>query len=196
MESNNGFKTKIDHFINTSKNVNDNSIIKLEYLKLVKEFHPDANKEISKETANEYMIIINYVYEQLLHNKDNFHLIQKDEYEKNISNGKYCFVNEFGITERISDKILFIFKLGKLEYSKAVTIMLENPSYSGNKEKTGYVIIGHLYKAYKYFKDVIKMDKNGNWAKGAMVNLHYAYEMNEHITRGLKTSNEKEMAKK
>jgi hypothetical protein len=195
MENNNDFITKIDHFINTSKNVNDNSIIKLEYLKLVKEFHPDANKEINKETANEYMIIINYAYEQLIHNKSGFQLIQKDQYEKNKTNGKYCFVNEFGITEYISDKILFIFKLGKLEYNRALTIMLENPSYSGNKEKTGYAIIGHLYKAYKYLKDVIKMDKKGTWVRAALVNLHYAYEMNEHITRGLKTSNEKEMIK-
>ena len=95
----------------------------------------------------------------------------------------------------ISDKILFVYKLGKLEYNKANTIMLENPTYTGNKEKTGYEIIGHLYKAYKYFKDVIKMDKNGNWGKEALINLHYAYKMNEHITRGLQTNNGKELIK-
>jgi DnaJ-class molecular chaperone len=193
MENGNNFKVKIDHFINASKNTNDNNVIKQEYLKLVKEFHPDANKKINNETANEFMIIINYVYEQLIHNKNNFQLVQKDEYEKNKVNGKYCFINEFGIKENISDKILFIFKLGKLEYNKALSIMLDNPSYSGNKEKTGYEIIGHLYKAYKYLKDVIKMDKKGIWVKAALLNLHYAYEMNEHITRGLKVSNEKGM---
>jgi hypothetical protein len=185
------FKEEINHFMNISQDVHDKSIIKQEYLKLVKEFHPDTNKNIRAEIANEYMIIINYVYQQLVHYKMNIKLFQKDEYDKNLINGKYCFINEFGITEYISDKILYVYKLGRMEYNKAYTIMVSNPSYGGNKEKTGYEIIGHLYKAYKYYKDVIKMDKKGNWGREALLNLHYAYEMNEHITRGLKISNEK-----
>jgi hypothetical protein len=189
------FKERINNFMNISQNTDDKNIMKLEYLKLVKEFHPDANKDINKETANEYMIIINYLYEQLLHNKNNVQLTKKEEYEKNKVDGKYCFVNEFGVKEYISDKVLYVYKLGKLEYNIALAIMLNNPSYTGNKEKTGYEIIGHLYKAYKYYKDVIKMDKEGNWKRVAILNLHYAYKMNEHITRGLKISNEKGMIK-
>ena len=191
---NNNFKEKLDNFIKYSHNVDDNNLIRNEYLKLVKEFHPDVNNKTNKELANEYMIIINYVYENLLHNKNNFKLIKDDEYEKYKINGKYCFVNEYNIKEYISDKILFIYKLGMLEYGKANIVMLDNPSYNGNKEKTGYQIIGHLYKAYKYFKDVIKMDKEGNWKKNAILNLHYAFKMNEHITRGLNVSNEKGIA--
>ena len=190
MEENN-FKQKLDQFIKYSQNVNENSLIKNEYFKLVKEFHPDINKNDSNELANEYMIIINYVYENLIHNKNNFTLIKEDEYEKYKINGKYIFVNEYNIKENISDKIFFIYKLGMLEYNKARIIMLDNPSYNGNKEKTGYEIIGHLYKAYKYFKDVIRMDKNGNWGKNALLNLHYAFKLNENITRGLKISNER-----
>jgi DnaJ-class molecular chaperone len=57
MESNN-FKEKLDQFIKSSQNVNDNKIIKSEYLKLVKEFHPNVNKNIENEIANEYMINI------------------------------------------------------------------------------------------------------------------------------------------
>jgi hypothetical protein len=44
-------------------------IIKSEYLKLVKEFHPDVNKDMENEVANEYMIIVNYVYENLIHKR-------------------------------------------------------------------------------------------------------------------------------
>ena len=193
MEDNINFKEKISNFIRFSQSVNDNNGIKSEYLKLVKEFHPDINKKLDKETANEYMIIINYTYEQLLNKKNNFEVIQNDEYEKNKINGKYCFINEFGLKEFISDKILYIYKLGRLEYSKANIIMLTNPSYNGNKERTGYKIIEHLYKAYKYYKEVIKMDKTGNWGREAKINLHYAYEMNEHITRGLKTNDVKDI---
>jgi len=192
---NNSFKEKLDNFIKFSQNTNDNSQIRNEYLKLVKEFHPDVNKNLNNELANEYMMIINYVYENLLHNKSNFKLIKDDEYEKYKINGKYCFVNEYNIKEYISDKILFIYKLGMLEYGKANIVMLDNPSYNGKKEETGYQIIGHLYKAYKYFKDVIKMDKEGNWKKNAIINLHYAFKMNEHITRGLNISNEKGIIK-
>jgi len=192
---NNEFKEKINQFIEYSKNVIENNEIKTEYLKLVKEFHPDVNKELKNEIANEYMIIINYVYENLLHNKENIILIKDDEYEKFKINGKYCFLNEFGIKELISEKVLFIYKIGMLEYKKAYTIMHENPIYTGNKEKTGYEIIGHLYKAYKYLKDVIKIDKNGNWGRNALLNLHYAYKMNEHITRGLHGNSGKDIIK-
>jgi len=191
---NDNFKKRLNQFINDSQN-NDNNFIKSEYLKLVKEFHPDINKNIKNELANEYMIIINYVYENLIHNKKDFKLLPDDEYEKYKINEKYCFVNEFGIKEHISDKILFIYKMGKLEYQKASNIMLTKPTYTGSKEKTGYEIIGHLYKAYKYFKDVIIMDKNGNWGKNALLSLHYAFKMNENITRGLKINNSKELIK-
>ena len=165
MDNINNFKEKINNFMNISKKIEDNSLIKQEYLKLVKEFHPDSNKNINAEIANEYMIIINYIYEQLVHNKKGIQLVQKDEYDKNKIDGKYCFINEFGVKEYISDKILYVYKLGRLEYSKAILIMLKNPTITGNKEKTGYEIIGHLYKAYKYYKEVIKIDKNGNWGR-------------------------------
>ena len=76
------FREKINGFISFSGNSNDNNSIKIEYLKLVKEFHPNITSNPDKETANEYMIMVN------------------------------------------------------------------NPSYDGNKEETGYKIIEHLYKAY------------------------------------------------
>jgi hypothetical protein len=182
------FREKINSFIGCSQ---DKNKIRTEYLKLIKEFHPDTNKELDNEIANEYMIIINYTYEQLIHNKNNLQQSQMDEYEKNKINGKYCFINEFGIKEFISDKILYIYKLGRLEYSKAYIIMHNNPSFLGNKEETGYEIMEHLYKAYKYFKDVIKMDKTGSWVEQAKSNLYYAFKMNEHITKGLKITEEK-----
>jgi curved DNA-binding protein CbpA len=55
MELDNGFREKINRFIKFSRHTNENGDIKLAYIKLVKEFHPDTNKEIDSETANEYM---------------------------------------------------------------------------------------------------------------------------------------------
>jgi hypothetical protein len=186
------FSDKLKEFIVFAKNTNNNGEIKLKYLELVKIFHPDINNEVDKETSNENMILLNYVYEQLTKNKAKFKIANKDEYEKNKINGKYCLINEYGIKEYISDKVLYIYKLGFIEFRKAMTIMLENP---GNKEGTSYEIIGHLYKSYKYFKEVIRIDKDGNWGRESKVQLHYAYSMNEHITRGLTGSSEKGLMK-
>jgi hypothetical protein len=186
------FSDRIKNFILFSKNTNDNEKIKQKYFELVKIFHPDLNNEVDKEISNENMIVLNYVYEHLTRNKNKFEITNKDEYEKNKVNGKYCLTNEYGIKEYISDKVLYIYKLGFIEFRKAITIMLENP---GNKDGTSYKIIGHLYKSYKYFKEVIKMDKDGNWGRESTIQLHHAYSMNEHITRGLTGSNEKGLIK-
>jgi hypothetical protein len=191
IKDNKCFFEKINLFIDISKNLN-NSDIKYEYLKLVKEFHPDRNPD--NKMANEYMIVINYVYGQLLNNKQ-FTLNIIDEYDKNKINDKYCFINEYGIKEFITDKTLYVYKTGVLEYKKAYMIMHNNPSYTGNIEKTGYEIIGHLYKSYKHLKNVIEMDKDGNWGREAKVSLHYAYEMNAHVTRGLSRNDEKDITK-
>ncbi|MDR2246882.1 MAG: J domain-containing protein [Treponema sp.] len=180
------FKEKINRFIAISQNAGDNNAIKSEYIKLVKEFHPDVNKRIENELANEYMVIINYIYEQIMRKKK-IMLRSTDEYEKNKAQGKYCFINEEGIREYISDKIVYMYKLGKHEYDRALLICMGS---SGNTEKEGYEIIGHLYKSYKHFKEVIKMDGEGIWGNAARKSLDRAYAMNRRITRGLRGSPE------
>jgi curved DNA-binding protein CbpA len=182
------FRKRINQFIHSSKNIEDAIKIKSEYIKLVKEFHPDVNKNIENKLANEYMVIINYIYEQLI-NKKKIALNPGDKKEK--INGKYCFTNEEGIKEYISDKTVYIYKLGKYEYDMALRKCMR-PS-GGDNEKEGYEIIGHLYKSYQYFKEVIKMDKEGMWRKAAEESLNRAYEMNKRITRGLSKNDEKEL---
>jgi curved DNA-binding protein CbpA len=186
------FKEKINQFIIASQNSMDNNVIKYEYIKLVKEFHPDVNKNMENKLANEYMIIINYVYEQII-NKKEIILKSTDEYEKRKTRGKYCFINEEGIREYISDKMVYIYKLGKYEYDKALCKCMK--SNEGNNEKDGYEIIGHLYKSYKRFKEVIRIDKRGIWGKAAEESLDRAYEMNRRITRGLSKNDKKELMK-
>jgi curved DNA-binding protein CbpA len=191
-EHDKSFREKINQFINSFQNNDDNIKIKLEYIKLVKEFHPDVNKSVENKLANEYMVIINYIYEQLI-NKKKIVLKLTDEYEKNKVDKKYCFINEEGIEEYLSDKTVYIYKLGKYEYDRAVCKSMK--PIEGDIEKEGYEIIGHLYKAYKYFKEVIKIDRDGMWGKAAEENLNKAYEMNRRITRGLNKSDKKELIK-
>jgi hypothetical protein len=73
--------------------------------------------------------------------------------------------------------------------------MFGRSSFNGKKEETGYEIMGHLYKCCQYLREVIEMDSGGEFADMAKTFLPYAYEMNERITRGLKTSNERGIAK-
>jgi hypothetical protein len=176
------FRDTITRFINDFKDSGDDAKIKSEYVKLVKEFHPDVNRNIENKLANEYMMTINYVYERLLHKKK-IALKPTDEHEKNKANGKYCFINEGGIKEYLSEKAVYVYKLGKREYDQAVCKSMKPIERDIDKE--GYEIIGHLYKSYKCFQDVINMDRGGIWGRAAEDSLNKAFEMNNRIARGL-----------
>jgi curved DNA-binding protein CbpA len=190
------FKDRIKCFINFSQN-NSDMDIKKEYLKLAKEFHPDANKNIKDKLANEYMITINYVYETLINKKElKIDVDFEDEFEKKKENGKYIFVNDYGRNEYIAEKSLYIYKLGLLEYQQCYKILFNKSVFGGNRDESGYEVIAKLYKCYRYLNKVKETDKDGIYGRMAEALLPHAYDMNERITRGLKTSNEKGMVKK
>ena len=162
---------------------------------MVKEYHPDTNKNIDFNLANEYMINLNYVYEHLINKKI---IINKteDEYGKNMENGKYWFINDYGRKEYVREKPLYIYKLGLLEYQKCYKIMFYNSVFDGKGDESGYEIIKHLYECYILAQRVIKMDKGGVYGNMAEILIDNAYKMNESITKGLKRSNEKGIIKK
>jgi curved DNA-binding protein CbpA len=164
--------------------------IKSEYLKLVKEFHPDVNKNIDAALSNEYMIKINYVYEHLINGKK-INAYEKKEYEDAIENGKYWFINDYGRKEYVREKALYIYKLGLLEYQKCYKIMFNNSVFYGRGDESGYEVIKHLYECYMLAQKAIEIDKNGRYGSMAKILMENANKMNESITNGLKTSNEK-----
>jgi hypothetical protein len=186
----NNFFDKLKDFIRFSQNNVSSNEIKNEYLKLVKEFHPDTNKNIDFDLANEYMIKLNYTYEHLINKKV---LVRKkeDEYEKNVENGKYWFINDYGRKEYVKERPLYIYKLGLLEYQKCYKIMFNNSVFDGKGDESGYEVIKHLYECYLLAQKVIEMDKDGIYGKMAKILIGNAYKMNESITKGLKTSDEK-----
>jgi curved DNA-binding protein CbpA len=176
------FRDTITRFVNNFKDSGDEAKIKSEYVKLVKEFHPDVNRNIENKLANEYMMTINYVYERLLRKKK-IALKPAGGHEENRVNGKYCFINEEGVKEYLSEKTVYIYKLGKREYDRAVVKSMKPMGRDTDGE--GYEIIGHLYKSYKYFQEVINMDRGGIWGRAAEESLNRAFEMNNRIARGL-----------
>jgi hypothetical protein len=190
MEKDNKFSDKLKEFIKFSQNNVSNNEIKSEYLKLVKEYHPDTNKDMDFDLANEYMINLNYVYEHLINKKPFVNKID-DEYERNIENGKYWFINDYGRKEYVKEKPLYVYKLGLLEYQKCFRIMFNNSVFNGKGDESGYEVIKHLYECYLLAQKTIEMDKNGIYGNMAKILIANAYKMNESITHGLKTSDEK-----
>ena len=82
------FINKINKFIFLSKN-SDFDIIKSYYLNLVKEYHPDKNHKIGKNILNEYMIIINNIYEEMEKNSNKINI------NNDIHNKKYFYIITF-----------------------------------------------------------------------------------------------------
>ena len=191
------FKDRIKYFINFSRNNVSNMDIKKEYLKLVKEFHPDTNKNIEEKLANEYMVTINYIYETLINKRElRINVNFEDEFEKKKENGKYVFVNDYGRNEYITEKSLYIYKLGLLEYQQCYKILFNKSVFDGNRDESGYEIIEKLYKCYGYLNKVKEIDKDGMYGRMAEALLPRVYDMNERIARGLRISNEKGIVKK
>jgi len=88
MDFQKNFNESIRHFITVP--LNTKGELKSEYLKLVKRFHPDANRDIDSKITNEYMVIINYVYGYLAGKKEVSFKVN-DEYEKNRIGGQVLF---------------------------------------------------------------------------------------------------------
>jgi len=181
------FSLKLKNFILNSQN--DLSKIKEEYLKLVKEFHPDLNKKEDFNKTNEYMMQLNYVYGELI-TKKTVSRKQENDYEGNKENGKYWYINDYGRKEYVKEKTLYIYKLALLELQKCYKIMQKKSVFDGNREESGYEVIKHLYECYLLLKEQLKMENN-DYRNIAEALMRKAYRMNKRISNGLQKSNEK-----
>jgi hypothetical protein len=63
------FLQNVNEFIIFSNNTPDKNTIKSRYLELVKKYHPDVNNDIDKNILNEYMVIINNMFEKTANRK-------------------------------------------------------------------------------------------------------------------------------
>jgi DnaJ-class molecular chaperone len=81
------FLKKINEFIISSQN--NKKELKSAYLQLVKEYHPDKNNRLDKEILNEYMIIINNAYNEIIKKPGKIKLKDKQN-----SSG-YFYINAF-----------------------------------------------------------------------------------------------------
>ena len=175
---------KLKNFIEFSQKTGSQKEIKNEYLKLVKEFHPDINTDNDFSTANEIMIQLNYIYGSII-NKTGFSGIsvkEDDEYKDFMENGKYWYINTWGRKEYVSDKAFYLYKLALMEVYLSQRVLTANPLYSGKGEESLYMAIMHLHKAYVLANKVIKLSKDNIYANTARILLNRIYRKNKYIT--------------
>jgi len=149
METREIFLQKINEFILFSNKLPDKDAIKSKYLDLVKEYHPDVNNEIDGTILNEYMVIINNIFEKIMNDKI------KHSKHKSTGNNIQGFnftvfcqlltkITEIGINnETISDGVF-------CEYKNL--LLLEIKKFDKSAEEafelllSGELIIGDAYK--------------------------------------------------
>ena len=152
---------------------------KTNYLKLVKKYHPDVNNKIDKKILNEYMVIINDVYNEIKKGKKIIKHNTRENNKKNFYIQDFChlfskIIMAFLIDaksedlELSDDKILIIEQVSSynLEASKALLLLFSRKIKENNNFELflkGIVayeqIFNNLYSYTKYYSQ--KIQKSG-----------------------------------
>jgi len=183
MTSQDSFKDDIKKFITIAHSIPKEEI-KKEYYTLVKKYHPDMYTN-NKTQYDKYMMILNHVYSNIKTNSKSESKIISDEYEKMKVNGKYKFINRDKKAEHVSDKSLFLYKMGLDKIFWSRDYLCTHPLSEGFGDEIVVEISQALYQAIKYLTDSIKIGKNNNWINEAKEKIQWAYEMNSRITKNL-----------
>ena len=172
---------------------NDKKKIKIAYSKLLKKYNPEDYPDLfikiqeAYETALKYSG--NFSENTRNFNENNFsknmYEEKSDEYEKMKVNGKYRFINRDKKAEHISDKSLFLYKMGLDKIFWSRDYLCAHPLSEGFGDEIVVEISQALYQAIKYLTDSIKIGKNNNWINEAKEKIQWAYEMNSRITKNL-----------
>ena len=132
------FLGKINKLIIFSK-IGDTKKVKSCYLQLVKEYHPDKNNKINKDILNEYMMIINNLYDET--EKKSKKIILKNEENKTtyfyiipfcrlLSKIKIIYSNkdEINLPNFTEYRNVFIEEIGKYDQNvgKSFSVLLSN----------------------------------------------------------------------
>jgi len=177
------FKSDIALLINEHKDNSDIGSTKRLYYALVRKYHPDMN-EHDKEQYDHYMMVLNHVYSELKRKTETKTDNQvQDEYESMRIDGKYQVVNRDRKTERVSDKALFLFKMGLDRILWSGDFLCSHPMADGYGDEIVSAISEELYKAIKYLNASLEIGNDGNWIGEAKEKIRWAYKMNSRITK-------------
>ena len=179
------FKNDIALLINEYKDKFDLNSTKRTYYTLVRKYHPDMNED-NKEQYDKCMMILNHVYSSIKINRQNNIDNQSiDEYEQMKTNGKYQFMNRDKKVERVSDKSLFLYKMGLDRIFWSRDYLCSHPMADGFGDEIVSTISEELYKAIKYLNASLEIGNDRNWIGEAKEKIGWAYEMNSRITKSM-----------
>ena len=184
------FKSDLNRLINEHKDKNEYSSFKRLYYELVRKYHPDMNED-NKDQCDKCMMILNHIYSNMKKgSKNSMDDAIIDEYEKSKIDGKYQFVNRDNRTERVSDKSLFLYKMGLDRILWSRDYLCSHPMSDGYGDEIISTVSEELYKAIRYLNASLEIGNDKNWKEEAIEKTRWAYEMNSRIT---KTMYNKEM---
>ena len=166
------FLREINEFIKYSNDMPDMETLKAKYLELAKKYHPDVNNRIDKNILNEYMVIINNIFEKIMSGKiirnDRTNIKSNNDFDFNtfcqllkkitvMGINKYT-VNDRIFTEYVNLLVLEIGKFSKEAGEAFSTVFLErNFLISGYKAK----LLTDGLKSYLFLLTSVPPDANG-----------------------------------
>lgn len=177
------FKEDIYAFAALCKTAADEHVKKKAYYTLVKKYHPDMQGGHRQE-YDKYMMMVNHVYAAVKDKKEQESACD-DIYEKMKINDKYCFVNRDKKKEYVSDKSLFLYKMGLDRIFFARDYICSHPLHFGYGEEIVFTASEALYQAINHLHNSLKIETSANWVSEAKEKIRWAYEMNNRITKSL-----------
>jgi len=190
-EKANAFKKDLQSFIEEA----NQDTLKSMYYTLLKKYHPDLNP-LDSQYYNNCTLILNHVYAEIINKplQKNIKLSKKDEYDKFLINGTYTYKNRDNRTEKVTDKSLFLYKMGLDKILGARDFLCNHPLSDGYGSEILIKASEDLYLAIKYLNDSIKIGKNNNWLQEAKDKIEWAYRMNSRISKQLINNHEKNLS--
>lgn len=155
----NEFSVDIKNFLSVIQNDNK-SEIKKAYLLLVKKYHPDSVQNELKSTYNDYLMLINRLYEHSKSGKKE-EPIEKEGLQQ--TQKVYKFTSYYHTEYTFTDYYKYLYEKGKNEWDWATCMLGSGGQNMANAPKSlsdhTCEVMGHLYNASVCLKEVIKNAK-------------------------------------
>jgi hypothetical protein len=177
------FKKELASLVELKKSDEPDEIIKKEYLRLIKKYHPDLN-ESENDYCGQCTLVINHVYSELKKTRPGSNKMNtKDKVDTYKTAKGYEFRNHKNQIVRETDKGIFLFKLGFHKLQEARDYLGEHPSVDGFGIEIVFKTSEMIFQGVEYLKECIKTSNDDMWKNEAAEQIKYAFDMNNRITR-------------
>ena len=195
-----GFKEDYKEFIQFINNAKDDALVKEEYLKMAKKYHPDTAPSNCKSIYNEFMILINKAYSQGKTNVKEIK-IEKEEIKKS-KNRFYSFNDYYGKERKFSNYLDYLMLLGIEEYNSGLLVLnygnyedlyIKHTKFIPNNKSFIYEAMQHFYNAAKCFNYIINENPEYIFISDAREQFEKVTRLNNDLSLNILKSNNKEI---